>query len=82
MDELFSRDTTGGGKKVKEPIPHYASYTYNHPSYFVRYPHRKRNKLLTEEIIRVCPEFWLDYGAGDGALLGELKARDALLPPL
>lgn len=63
---------------MKSNIPNYASYTYDHPNYFVRYPHRKRNKLVAEKIAEICSKSWLDYGAGDGALLGQLLARNAL----
>jgi len=63
---------------VNNPKPRYASYTYEHPNFLVRYPHCKRNKLVAEKIIEACSETWLDYGAGDGALLGELLGRDAL----
>ena len=65
-------------KPLKSNIPNYASYTYDHPNYFVRYPHRKRNKLVAEKIAEICSKSWLDYGAGDGALLGQLLARNAL----
>lgn len=35
---------------VKNEISLYSSYTYNHPSWIVRYPHRVRNRLVAEEI--------------------------------
>lgn len=52
-----------------QTTPRYASYTYDHPSFLVRYPHRKRNNLVSEKIAEAGSESWLDYGAGDGALL-------------
>lgn len=59
-------------------IPRYASYTYNHPNFLVRFPHRKRNKLVAEKIAETCSARWLDYGAGDGALLDVLLSRKQL----
>jgi phospholipid N-methyltransferase len=56
----------------------YASYTYNHPNFLVSYPHRKRNELVAKQIAEIAPASWMDYGAGDGALLDELLGRDAL----
>lgn len=44
----------------------YASYTYEHPSVLVRFPHQRRFELLRSEINRYPVTRWLDYGAGDG----------------
>lgn len=63
---------------MDDPIPPYSSYTYAHPSWFVRYPHLKRNRLVAAKIIESRSKAWLDYGAGDGALLSELIKMNAL----
>lgn len=59
-------------------VPLYSSYTYYSPSFLVRYPHRKRNRLVSEVILSKTPKSWLDYGAGDGSLVGMPHARNAL----
>jgi phospholipid N-methyltransferase len=51
----------------------YASYTYDSPNFLIRFPHRKRNKLVASEISALNSMSWLDYGAGDGALLKNLS---------
>lgn len=56
----------------------YSSYTYDSPSILVRYPHRKRNKLISAAITSLNPEKWLDYGAGDGALVSILNNQNTL----
>ena len=63
---------------MNDTVPRYATYTYDHPNFLVNYPHRKRNKLVTEKIIAIGPASWLDYGAGDGALLSTFISKQAL----
>lgn len=57
----------------------YSTYTYGHPSFLVRYPHIKRNRLVAGIVRKLNPSSWLDYGAGDGALIAEME-RDGGLP--
>jgi len=64
--------------EITKTIPLYSSYTYNSKNLLVRYPHRKRNNLVSETIEKISPEAWLDYGAGDGALVEKLNARNSL----
>jgi hypothetical protein len=52
---------------VKTPST-YASITYAHRSFLVRYPHRQRLKLLAAQVRQRSVRSWLDYGAGDGAV--------------
>jgi SAM-dependent methyltransferase len=44
----------------------YASYTYDHPNFLVRFPHRRRMEILCGLITRRPITRWLDYGTGDG----------------
>jgi SAM-dependent methyltransferase len=53
----------------------YASYTYAHPSFIVRYPHLRRFEMLGNEIDRQPVKRWLDYGAGDGEVYRYHAAR-------
>lgn len=48
----------------------FASYTYEHPHFLIRYPHVRRLQLLARELMRGGFRAWLDYGAGDGAVFG------------
>lgn len=59
-------------------IQSYSSYTYDSPSFLVRFPHRKRNMLVSEAISSLGSKSWLDYGAGDGALVSVLRNKGAL----
>ena len=63
-DTLEAADTRG----VAQPSITYASYTYEHPSWIVRYPHLQRMKLVGGIIAAKPFQSWLDYGAGDGAV--------------
>ena len=58
----------------------YSSYTYDSPNWLVRFPHRKRNKLVSKAIEYFKPKSWLDYGAGDGALINIVN-HNFTLPP-
>jgi len=56
----------------------YRAETYDHPSFLVRFPHRRRMRLVADLILRRKPRRWLDFGAGDGALIRYLRERGAL----
>lgn len=56
----------------------YASYTYEHPSLFVRYPHLRRLRLLERIIGSARFGSWLDYGAGDAAIVSHMHRSGRL----
>jgi hypothetical protein len=58
--------------------PTYASITYAHPSFFVRYPHLKRLRLLDGVLRRRSFRSWLDYGAGDAAVFAYCDRMQSL----
>jgi SAM-dependent methyltransferase len=55
----------------------YASYTYEHPSFLVRFPHRRRFELLRKVIAQKPATRWLDYGAGDGEVYRYYATRES-----
>ena len=61
----------------------YASNTYDHPSFLVRFPHRRRLALLARIIGARPVDRWLDYGAGDGEVFRRVascaEVREAVL---
>lgn len=61
-------DATDSAPARSDAPPSYASYTYEHPSWLVRYPHLKRMRLVSGIITATPVASWLDYGAGDGAV--------------
>lgn len=58
--------------------PTYASYTYEHPSWVVRYPHLKRLQLLADSLQEAPFTSWLDYGSGDGSLFHRMHLQGSL----
>mgnify|MGYP005818599437 FL=1 len=59
-------------------MPSYSAETYDHPSWLVRFPHRRRMQLVADLLATKRPRRWLDFGAGDGALIRHLLERGAL----
>ena len=62
---------------MAEAMVNYASYTYAHPNFLVRFPHLRRMKMLNAAINKRPVGRWLDYGTGDAEVYRNHAATHA-----